>query len=232
MTLGTLGGHQDDAARGSCAVDGGAGRILQHGDGLDVVRVHQVDIALHVVNQDERGYRSTIAAIAVLDTQRVGAADLEGLRGCGAVAAAAHQQAGHGALQSVRGFRQRAVAQHLIHLHGGDGTGQVGLLLRAEAHDHHFVQLLGVLLEGDVQRLAVPCDGLFDVPDVTDFQHSARTDVGDGEPAVEVGDHALGAAFYYNGGADDGLSVSVFHYALALTALLYGASVRNDGRCL
>ena len=227
-----FGSYQDDAAGSTGAVDGRAGCIFQDGDGLDVIGVYQVDVSFHVVNQHQGGNGGTVTSVAVLYAQRVCATYLERFARAGGIAAAAYQQSRHGALQGVRGFRQGTVAQHVVHLYRGDGTGQVGLLLGAEAHDYHLVQLLGVFLEGDVQGLPLPGDGLFDVADVGDFQYCAGFDIGDAEFSVKVGYHTLGSTFNYYGCADDGFSVSVFHYALALAALLYNAGFSSGRSCL
>ncbi len=191
-----LGGDEDDAVCGARTINGGGRGILDHGDILHVIGVHPAHVGFHAVHEDERISRVDRGDTA--DVQGTGGTRITGSRG--------DVQARDRALEHVREIVGGTVFQ-VLGVHGGDGAGEVHLLLDAVAHDHGLFQEHGVLLESDAYRPLPGGDahGLGDIPQAGDFQrHLFRGDA-EGEGSVGRG-HVTGCrSGDEHGRADEGL---------------------------
>ena len=177
-----LGGDEDDAVGGAGAVDGGGRSVLDHGNAGHVIGIHAAHVGLHAVHEDQR-----VRRIDGGDTP-----DVQGTGGTRITGRSGDVQARYRALEHVRQVVRGTVFQ-VLGVHGGDGAGEVHLLLDAVAHDHGLIQKHGVFLQGDVHR-PLPggdTDGLGDITQTGDFQrHLVRGDA-EGEGSVGGG-HVTG----------------------------------------
>ena len=200
-----LGVHQDHAGGSLCAVDGAGGGVLQHGNALDVIRVHHRQAALHAVDQDERaaGVEGNLSADghAVFGSfdgtvpVRENDGRVRSLKG--------HGRVGDGAL--VQGGS----------VDDGHGAGQVHLLLEAVTHDDDFIEQVLRIAEDnpDVAFVAIDRHLLVRVADVGDDEGRRESDVRERETAVLPGDESERRALDADSGAHQGLSVLVHDHA-------------------
>ena len=139
--LGALGRDDDDAAGSLGTVDGGAGRVFQDLDGLDVVAL------------DDRVQGGT-GHDTVDDVQRTGGVEGRNTADAG-VTVAARGSVGcdvhtcYAALEGGHDVSCRHI-DDILHLDDGNGAGQVGFLLGHVTGDDDFIQEVLVLLQGDV----------------------------------------------------------------------------------
>ena len=198
--LGTLGGDEDHTCGCTGTVDGGGGRILQHGDVLYGVHVHVVDCAHgHAVHDHER--------VGVTDGGDTAHAD----GGCRARQAAGPRDlhAGHGALQGLAEADSLDGGQ-LAAVHRGHCAGEVFLLHGAVADDHDLVEEFGVCGHDDVDGRA-PGNLLLDsfIANAGEFQHGLVGCHGNGVLSVGSGDGAVERALFEDAGTDHGETVFV-----------------------
>ena len=192
-----LGGDEHHAVGCARTVDGGRSCVLEHRDRLDVVGVEHRGVALDAVDQHQS--RSARA-------DRRLAADVVRRRAVGLAVGQRNIEVGHGALQHLRDVGHGTVLQKfrgdLV-----DGARQVGLLLRAVAHDHHLVDERGVLLQlhGD-ERTVADRDFGSGVAQRRDLQHGAVSQTLERERAVGPGTHAAGGSLDDHRGPDNGLA--------------------------
>ncbi len=139
-----LGGHEDDAVRGTGAVNGG-GSILQDGNALNVFGVQAREVAVgDAVHHDERtGVPQR--SLAADEDHGVILARLAGTH----VGDDAGRLAGQGVGQVGGGDLLEFLA-----VHGGNRTRQGRLFLDTVAHDHDFIQILGILGKDDIDERA------------------------------------------------------------------------------
>ena len=177
--LAFLGLDEDDAVGAAGAVDGGRRGVFEDFDRLDVIGVDLRPAAVerHAVENDQRLVGSRDGVVAADERHGVGTF---GIR-------SGHRdvQTGHGALQRLDEVGGRPFFQFLG-AEGGDGAGDVALLLRTVAHDHDLFEQVHVFLEDDVDRAEILDRVLLrHVSDKGELQDV--TDLGrDGEGAVSL----------------------------------------------
>ena len=207
VVLASLGGHQDDAVRGTGAVDGGRG-VLQDVDALDFVTGQAAELvtaALDAVDDDERAVVAEGAAAAD-EHHRVVASRLAG--------AVVHDDAGHTAREAL-GQVHGGVLHQFLARGGGDGARQGHLALVAVADGHRLLQDLVVIPELEVDGgAAVHGDGHFLIAHHVDREGALGRNAGEGVPAVGAGHGAVGSALYIDHRAHQGLSLGVGDGAL------------------
>ena len=94
---------------------------------------------------------------------------------------------------------------------GSHGTGQVAFFLRTVTDDHGFVQGLIILFHNNGKRGVAGGHADRLVTDAGHFQHS--TGIGlDRELSIQIGDGAVGRAFFHDPGSDDRIPGGVFHH--------------------
>ena len=177
-----LGGDENGAVLGAVAVEGGRGRALQHGVGLNVIRADVPRIGV-----DGK-------AIHHVQRHRVAA---NGHVGCPQqLSRGAHGQARHLAREAGNGVGvagpNQVFAIHFLH-----GVANfAGFFRHAQSGNHHFVELLHVGLQGYGERLLAAhghflTNGTHEVK----YQHVSWAS-GEGKLAVGVSRCASGRAFY------------------------------------
>ena len=188
-----LGGDEHYAVRSARAVDGCRSGVFQDRHRLDVVGVEHRGIALDAVDQNQRR-----AACA----NRRFTADVVRRRTVGFTVGQRDIEVGNSALQQLRDVGYGAVFQEfrrdLV-----DGARQIGLLLRAVAHDHHFVDERGILFQFHRDERAV-ADRDFGggVTQRRDLQHGIARQVVERKRAVGSRTHTAGRAFDNHRSAD------------------------------
>ena len=126
-------GDEDDAVSSPVSVDGAGSRVLQHGHGLDVIRVHVGDRTLETIDYDKR-----IGGVQCPDT-----ADPERKSFLARTAGSlAHSQTGVHSLKDLGGARHRTGFHLLGVIDSGDRSGDVHPFLRAVADDDKLVQFV------------------------------------------------------------------------------------------
>ena len=132
--------HDDDAVGTTRTIDGTRRGILQHLDGLNVLRVQllQVEVLVHghPVHHIQR-----IGIAVLVDARRTAYLDLYRRARC--TTGRLYVDTRQLALQRRGNVRNRAFSQ-LVTLHLGHGIRHVTLLHRAIADDHQFLQLVGI----------------------------------------------------------------------------------------
>ena len=211
--LATLGGNEDNATRGTRTIDGGRG-ILQHGDVLNVVAVHGVQLVdgtSHTVDDDEwrgvaiHGNITTNLESCTLGT-RTGRCTCNG-------------QTRNLTLQGYGSRRYGAVFEHFLTLDLGDGRSKGRLLLLTITYHHHIVEKTGILLERDFDVAALRVlDGLGLIANVRNLDRTIR--VLERKLAIEVGDGTILAALHTDRRTDNGITVLVYYNTLYGIALL------------
>ena len=137
----------------------------------------------------------------------------------GAVAAHGHADACAGLAAGLLEVDARHLGLHGLHgvrrshrldvgsLNAGHRTGQVLLALHAVADDDHFVQVLALFLEDDLDdRTAGHADFLRSIADVGDAERTGLRNVLEREVTVHVGHRTLLGADNYDIGTNDGLA--------------------------
>ena len=200
-----FGGNENHARRCLGAVDGTGRCILEHGDALDVVGVHQGEGTFDAVYQDKRG--AAIDGQFTTDVHAVvGSVDGTGRGG--------EHQGRVGALQGHGGIGDGAGVE-LLAINHGHGAGEVYPLLGAVAHHNQLFQHI-VALQRDIKRhrfVAVELEGLVGHSHKRDRNLRRETDIADGEVAVGVRQCILIGSGHLDGSPDKGLTVGVRHHA-------------------
>ena len=195
--LAALGVDKDHAIGSPHAVDGARGGILEDRERLDLGRVHVVERTLDAVDQHQRRSASGESADAANPEIRIILARL---------ARALHGD--HARELSREVVAQRAVGADLQVLRGKalDSPHDAQFLLRAVAHDDHFVEFGNLLFEDDVEvDPAADHDLLRLVADKTEAQDAFLVGNIDEETAFGIGRNALRGAFEQDCNADHGL---------------------------
>ena len=223
--LATLGGNEDNATCGTGTVDGSGG-ILQHGDVLNVVAVHGVQLVdgtSHTVDDDEwRG----VAIHGNITT------NLESCTfGTRAGRCTCNGQAWNLTLQGYGSRRYGAVFEHFLTLDLGDGRSKGRLLLLTVTYHHHIVEKTGILLERNLD-VAAPrvLDSLGPIADVRNLDRTIC--ILERKLTIEVGDGTILAALHTDRRTDDRLTVLVNYstlYGIALL-LLHAHTERSSRR--
>ena len=200
-----LGGDEDDTVTCLRTVDSGGGSVLQDLHGLDHGRIEVLDVIhLQTIDDEERSDRTGVRGITA-DTDRStltrstgGVDDLD---------------TGSLTLEGGGSVRRGAVLQ-VFRAHGGDGTGQVALLLDAVTDNHGLFEHLSVLLEDDVVIGLAPDDeSLALVADALDGDVGSGRDT-QGESSVNVrGCADAGITDHSDSSANDGLTAGVYDFA-------------------
>ena len=204
-----LGSDDDDPVRGTRAVNGRSRSILQHGEGLDVVGIDggqgigsaRCGIIRHrnPVNHNER---------IVAGVERSTATDADTAPGSGLSVGRRYMQPRHLALYQLL-WRGDGSFIQFLGLESNDRAAQVVLFDRAIADDHYFVQLFGIVTQGDVHH-GLGWQFLCLIADERDDQRS----IGIGhqlEVAVQVGDGSGGCSFNQDIRPDDGFALGILH---------------------
>ena len=148
-----LGGDDHDTVGTSGAVNGRSGGVLQHVDGLDIVRVQGVEAHVH--------HRH-----AIYDQQRIGivhgsqAPDLDGHVALG-ITAVHDIDTGHPALEQLAHVGAGLVGEDRT-ADTGNRAGQVALLDVTVTDHHRFVQQGGTFFHDDLQEIP-SVDGHFHI---------------------------------------------------------------------
>ena len=218
--LAFFGGDKHNAVGCPCTVDGGCRSIFKHLHTLDVFGIEEVDIV---------AYGHTVH-----DVERIGAIDGgytsdDYPRRCARCASGRNLYAVHLALQCVHSVA-RIERGNVVALDGGDTGSQVGFLGSTVADYHYFVESLGVFHEDEVDGLvAIDNLRLAHKAQHRTFYRGAFGD-GDSEIAVDVGNSAVGSAFFHNDGTEQSLAVLVCYRTLHRNILGKGAD-RKQHHC-
>ena len=137
-------GDEDDAVSSPVSVDGAGSRVLQHGHGLDVIRVHVGDRTLETIDYDKR-----IGGVQCPDT-----ADPERKSFLARTAGSlAHRQTGVHSLKDLGGARHRTGFHLLGVIDSGDRSGDVHPLLRAVADYDKLFKFIGVRFQSHIDDI-------------------------------------------------------------------------------
>ena len=198
--LGPFGGDEDDTGCSTGTVDGGGGRILQHGNALDGIGIHIAHAAhRNPVNHHERG--------GVVDGGDT--ADTDGGAGARKAAGTGNFHAGHRSLDSL-GDAHALHVGHFGTVHVGHGTGEVFLLYGTVTDHHDFIQDRSVFLEGEINHGTSAHGGRFrGISHEGNFEDGVGRRYGQHILAVDVGDGTVGGALLHDASPDDGLSVLI-----------------------
>ena len=220
--LAGLGGDDHDAVRRAGAVQGGGRGILQHRDGLDVLRVD--------AGQDAGGGVRITGVLGVIGArgghavdhvqrrgggvERTGTADAEGGRGARLAGGGAHLKAGNLALEGLLHGGDGLLGQFVGADHRG-GTRVGGLLRRAVGDDDGLVQEFGAGRELHVQEAVAPDGNLHGlIADGGEDQDAVRRDA-DRIDTIHIGNDTLRGAADDDGGSGNRIAVrGVRHCAL------------------
>ena len=137
-------GDEDHAVRTADTVDRRCRCILEDGELLDIVRVHQVDGTLDAIDEAER----RVAAGEGGDT-----ADPEGGTGTRLTVVLVGDDTGH--LAAEQGGNLRDGSLELVRGDRGDSAHDAGLLLRTVTDDDGLLNGERARLEGDIGRLVL-----------------------------------------------------------------------------
>ena len=197
FALGVAGGDDDDAVGTAGTVNSGRGAILQHVDGLDVLRSDRGKGARDAVHEDERSGRA-VQGGSTAEHHGGGSGRITGRDG--------DLQAGDLALDELAGVDDRALRE-LVGLHALHGGRDVGLFLGTVADGDGFLQEGHRLLEHDVDDGAVP-DGLFDglIADAGELENGGGAFDGNDVLAVSTGHDTVRRSHFHDAGSDDGLA--------------------------
>ena len=197
-----LGGNEDNAVGGTGTVDGGGTGILENFHGFDVGGIQVRHAALGAVHN----HQGTSAA-----AHGGTAAEDDGGTGTGVTGSLLDTQTGHGTGQGLGRIGVHTGGKGLF-LDGGDGVGHLGAKLAAAVGGYHrLVQKVGILLQGNSQRLSVPYNLHGGVTNGGNHQNISGLCVRLDKITVKVGNGTCGdrCALDENGSGNDGLSLSV-----------------------
>ena len=220
VVLGALLGGDDDNTVGCTGTEDGGGRsVLQHGEALDIGRVdggqrvcHAVDAYLRdgeAVDHDQR---------VVVGLQGGAATDTDGVAGTRSTITGGHHHTGALTLQEgSRGSGDTLV--QLVGLHSGDRTGHIVLLYGTVTDDHHLVQEMGILFEGNGCGHVLGRKALGGVADAGDLNDRIGAGDSEDEVAVEAGGRTVGRPLLHNRSADYGAK-RIFNHTFNLVSAL------------
>ena len=197
FALGVAGGDDDNAVSTAGTVDGGRGTVLQHVDGLDVLRGHGREGSRDTVHKDERRGRA-VQGGSTTEHHGGGSGRVSGRNG--------DLEAGDLALDELTGIDHGALDE-LIRLHALHGGRDVGFFLGTVADGHSFLQERNRLLEHHVDDGAV-ADGLFHVliADAGELEDGGGAPDGDGVLAIHAGHDTVRRSHFHDAGSDHGLA--------------------------
>ena len=192
-----LGGDDDHAVGGTGSIDGARCGVLQDVHRLDVARVDVVDVAeLHAVHDVKRGVVSVGAD----------AADEDALPGSRLAAGLVDDQTG-GESFECRGHVRHRYAFDVLGGDFGDRSGGDLFLLPAVSHHDHFINELGVDVEGHPDGGSrLHRQGLGHIADEAHLEGGGQPVDLQGERAVGSGACGVGGAALQNGGPDERVS--------------------------
>ena len=140
-----LGGYQDDAVCGTGAINGGGRGILEHLDGLDVVRVQLVDIrGRDAVNHPQGAYAGIVHGGSTTDDDGGAFTRLSGT--------GSNLDTGGRALQGIEHIGGHLVLNVFLG-HRDDGTGNVPFLGGTVTNHHGLIQYIGSIFHFYVQAI-------------------------------------------------------------------------------
>ena len=207
VVLTALGGHENNAVRGTGTIDGGRG-ILQDVDALDFVTGQAAELvatALDTVDDDERTVVSEGAAAAD-EHHRVVTSRLAGT--------VVHDDARHTARKAL-GQVDGGVLDQFLAGGGRDRAGQGHFPLVAVTDGHGLVEDLMVVPEDEVDGgAAVHGDGLLLVAHHVDDQGSLGRDTAQAVPSAGTGHRTVGCSLDIDHRSDNRLSLGVGNGAL------------------
>ena len=207
VVLAALGRHQDDAVRGTGAVDGGRG-VLQDVDAFDFVAGEAAEFvaaALDTVDDDQRAVVAEGGAAAD-EHHRVVASRLAGT--------VVHDDARHTAGKAL-GQVHGGVFHEFFARGGGHGARQGHLALVAVADGHGLVQDFMVVPEGEVDGGAsVHGDGLLLIAHHTGDEGGFRGNAAEAVASVGGGHRAVGRPLDIDHRSRHGFSLGVGDDAL------------------
>ena len=211
-----LGGDEDDTVGAADTVEGRRGRILEDGEGCDVLRVDEVHVAFHTVDEHQR-LAVGAEGVHTADPEVSAGARLTGLLHDDDTG----QFTGEGGGQLADGHLE------LFHVDRGDGTDDGGLALGTVGDHDNFLQHVGLRheLDADVGLLAHG-NFLVGVADEAGDEDVAGLHM-DGEAAVRVGHSAAGFALDGHAGAGKRLAGLIHHRTLNLPVLRQGGQARR-----
>ena len=133
-------------------------------------------------------------------------------------------------MQSVRHLRDRLVFEGFV-VQNGHRTGQVGFTDNTITHDHNFVQILGIILEGDGQGTLIIDSYFFgNIADIRDFQFGVGSHL-NGKLTIQIGNTTIGRALFDNIGTNDRFAIRIRHGTCYRNGLLLNTH-HTDGRQL
>ena len=173
---------QDDTESSLGSVDGCRSGVLQDGDGLDVVRIDQVDGRdLYVVQKDERRRTSQVGSNL--------SADPEHRVGTHFIRSDADIEARGGTLESTADVSDRTAFQGLVHVDGRNGSGEAFFPLCAVTDHDDIVKELGIFFE-DYDHSLRSRDGNALETDTGELQDGTFAYSGEGESSVVCRDRS------------------------------------------
>ena len=188
--------HTESSTR---TVDGSGSRILQHGDALDVVRVHEGEVRnLHTVEEDQR-VAVSVHGTRTTDLHRRGFTQVIGGEG--------DRQTGDNALETLRHVRNRLAVESLVNIDRRNGTRQVDFLLRTETDDHDFIQEF-VVFGKDNAQVRSGGDILGDITDAGNVQRRSGGSL-DSEVTLSVRHGTRRRSFHDNAGTRNGIALGI-----------------------
>ena len=208
----TLCGHDDHTIRSAGTINGSGG-VLQHGDGLDVLRAQAAQTTVAVRNSVDNNQRAAVS-------EGVGSPDGDG----GTVVAGLAARLDHHHTRKATGERVRQVGSGRHHqvaaIHTYHRTSYGRFLLSGVGHHNNLVEgryLFGHRyadrgLSGDVHFLG-------SVANVGNDQGVGTCRYFQGKGTLVVGQYATFGSFYHDRCADEGHTVLVRNLAFNLTVL-------------
>ena len=233
-----LGGNKDDTIGSTRTIDSSCG-VLQYGNRFDDTWVEVVEgsctevlggityfhiIRIDVAVDDVKRFLSRYAHIS----ERIGVTDLDGgiLAWTGITTAHTHT-IDHTAEGGSEATARKVL--DVVHLHRGNSTGEVCLLLYAVTNDNNVLELLGILLEDNL--LGVTGHGF---GNISEEHHLEGRFLGSLNHVitVDVGNGSCCGSHYLNGCANDGFSQLIHYSTLDCTVRLShdrnGQKAAND----
>ena len=211
---------EDDTPGGTASVDGCGGRIFQHGNALDVVRVHEREVRnLDAIEEDKRSVHP-VDRTHTTDLHCRGSVQVIGIVGDG--------QARDDALKALGNVRNRFASKSFVDIDGGDGAGEVDFLLGTETDHDDLVEEFCIVREDDLQVLKSR-QGLGLVADAGDLEGSARIRL-DRETAAGIGHGTLGRSLDHDTGSGNRLTLGI-NNDTARGDLLLHCNFRRGSSC-
>ena len=209
--LPSFGRNQDNAVGCFRTVDGCRSRVFQDGDRLDIVRIEGIECpGFDTVHQDVWVGIVQRTDTAHTDSCRI-RSRLSGSR--------CNRYTWCQTLQGGGYVRYRAV-QQLVVRDGADGSRQVNFRLRTISDYYNFVQRLGILAEGDAERLfTVNFNFCCVITYIGNLKYVSRCYL-KREIAVDVGYHTICRPFHQDICADDRNSMFINYITSQIISIL------------